>query len=76
MTDFRCRTAVFAFEGIGLIIPITESMKNPHEFPRVLSMVMFGVMILFAGSGILAYAAYGSAIQVSLAALHRCAGSH
>lgn len=58
------RTAVFSFEGIGLIIPITESMKDPHRFPRVLTGVMVGVMFLFAGGGALAYAAYGSAIQV------------
>ncbi|KAL8280932.1 hypothetical protein RQP46_006611 [Phenoliferia psychrophenolica] len=56
-------TAVFSFEGIGLVIPITESMKDPHQFPRVLTGVMVGVMILFAGAGVLAYAAYGSAIQ-------------
>ncbi|GAA5956652.1 hypothetical protein JCM21900_002327 [Sporobolomyces salmonicolor] len=56
-------TAVFAFEGIGLIIPITESMKHPHKFPKVLTGVMVGVMILFAGAGVLAYLTYGSDIQ-------------
>lgn len=39
-------------------------MKDPHQFPKVLTSVMVGVMILFAGAGVLAYAAYGSAIQV------------
>lgn len=47
-----------------MVIPITESMKDPHKFPRVLTGVMVGAMILFAGGGVLAYAAYGSAIQV------------
>jgi len=61
-----CRTAVFAFEGIGLVIPITESMKDPHKFPKVLSGVMVGIMVLFAGAGGLSYAAYGKDIQVSL----------
>lgn len=56
-------TAVFAFEGIGLIIPITEAMAEPQKFPRVLSYVMIFVMILFAGSGVLAYSTYGSDIQ-------------
>ncbi|GAA6021997.1 hypothetical protein JCM10207_002401 [Rhodosporidiobolus poonsookiae] len=56
-------TAVFAFEGIGLIIPITESMKEPHKFPRVLTGVMIGVMILFAGGGTLGYLTFGSKIQ-------------
>ena len=56
-------TAVFSFEGIGLVIPITESMADPHKFPKVLTGVMVGVMVLFAGAGALAYAAFGSSIQ-------------
>ncbi|OXC64687.1 hypothetical protein AYX13_05965 [Cryptococcus neoformans] len=56
-------TAVFAFEGIGLVIPITESMREPQKFPRVLSGVMFCVAVLFAGAGVMSYAAYGSDIQ-------------
>jgi proton-coupled amino acid transporter len=58
-----CRTAVFSFEGIGLVIPIAESMAEPERFPRALSGVMIGVMILFTGSGALAYSAFGSDIQ-------------
>lgn len=57
------RTAVFSFEGIGLVsyqlshlechrvyvnmkvIPISDSMRKPHKFPRVLT----GVMIFLTG---------------------------
>jgi proton-coupled amino acid transporter len=56
-------TAVFAFEGIGLVIPITESMREPQKFPRALTGVMFTISILFAGAGVLGYAAYGKDIQ-------------
>ncbi|GAA5935953.1 uncharacterized protein JCM15063_001858 [Sporobolomyces koalae] len=56
-------TAVFSFEGIGLVIPITESMKDPHKFPKVLSGVMVGIMFLFAGAGVLSYLTYGKDIQ-------------
>ncbi|EPQ27471.1 uncharacterized protein PFL1_05009 [Pseudozyma flocculosa PF-1] len=56
-------TAVFTFEGIGLIIPITESMKEPERFPKALSGVMAGVMVLFASAGALSYMAFGSKIQ-------------
>ncbi|WWD18297.1 hypothetical protein CI109_102747 [Kwoniella shandongensis] len=56
-------TAVFAFEGIGLVIPITESMREPHKFPMVLSAIMFVVAVLFAGAGVMSYATYGSKIQ-------------
>lgn len=56
-------TAVFAFEGIGLIIPVVESMRQPKKFPYVLSGVMVALTALFASSGFLGYAAFGSKIQ-------------
>lgn len=56
-------TAVFTFEGVGLVIPITESMKEPQKFPKTLSWVMLGVAILFGASGALSYATFGSETQ-------------
>lgn len=53
-------TAVFTFEGIGLIIPIQESMKNPKRFPAALGAVMVIIIILFLSVGVISYAAYGS----------------
>ncbi|EAW10244.1 putative amino acid transporter [Aspergillus clavatus NRRL 1] len=56
-------TAIFTYEGIGLIIPIQESMKQPHRFPGVLAGVMVLITIVFLSAGALSYAAYGSATQ-------------
>ena len=56
-------TAVFAFEGVGLVIPITEAMREPEKFPKVLSAVMIFVALLFASAGALSYATFGSDIQ-------------
>ncbi|KAI7949900.1 hypothetical protein MJO28_008721 [Puccinia striiformis f. sp. tritici] len=56
-------TAVFTFEGIGLIIPITESMKEPEKFPKVLAGVMLGLTVLFASAGAWGYAAFGTEVQ-------------
>ncbi|KAK2591062.1 hypothetical protein QQS21_011258 [Conoideocrella luteorostrata] len=53
-------TAIFTFEGIGLIIPIQESMKHPAKFPRVLFLVMIIITVLFTVMGAISYAAYGS----------------
>ncbi|KAI9237072.1 MAG: transmembrane amino acid transporter protein-domain-containing protein [Podila humilis] len=53
-------TAVFTFEGIGLIIPISESMKEPEKFPKVLTGVMIGITALFTSLGALSYATFGS----------------
>ena len=53
-------TAIFTYEGIGLIIPIQESMKQPHRFPGVLAGVMVIITLIFLSAGALSYAAYGS----------------
>ncbi|CAO3597803.1 unnamed protein product [Absidia cylindrospora] len=53
-------TAVYSFEGIGLIIPIRDAMEKPEKFPMVLT----GVMCMVAGTlclvGTLGYVAFGS----------------
>ncbi|KAJ3992994.1 vacuolar amino acid transporter 4 [Lentinula boryana] len=56
-------TAVFSFEGIGLIVPIVDSMREPHKFPTVLTGVMAFLLIFFGGAGALAYLTFGSDIQ-------------
>ncbi|KAI0070077.1 hypothetical protein K474DRAFT_1654255 [Panus rudis PR-1116 ss-1] len=56
-------TAVFSFEGIGLVIPITDSMKEPHKFPKVLSGVMIVLMVLFCGAGVMSYLTFGADVQ-------------
>ncbi|KAI6785071.1 Vacuolar amino acid transporter-like protein [Emericellopsis cladophorae] len=53
-------TAIFTFEGIGLIIPIQESMRHPEKFPKVLLLVMAIITVLFTVMGAVSYAAYGS----------------
>jgi proton-coupled amino acid transporter len=53
-------TAIFTFEGIGLIIPIQETMKHPEKFPKVLAGVMVVITAVFVSMGALCYAAYGS----------------
>lgn len=56
-------TAIFTFEGIGLIIPIQESMKEPKKFPAVMAGVMVIITVVFISMGALSYAAYGSATE-------------
>lgn len=53
-------TAIFTFEGIGLIIPIQDGMKDPKKLPKVLGGVMVGIASLFILAGALSYAAFGS----------------
>ncbi|KAJ9054948.1 hypothetical protein DSO57_1009106 [Entomophthora muscae] len=56
-------TAVFTFEGIGLVIPIVESMKEPEKFPSILSWTMSGITALFIFVGALSYATFGAEVH-------------
>ncbi|KAG1144873.1 hypothetical protein G6F37_008296 [Rhizopus arrhizus] len=59
-------TATFSFEGIGLIIPIVESMERPDKFPFVLTLGMLIVTVIYILIGTLSYLAYGDTIQAAV----------
>ncbi|RCH79284.1 neutral amino acid transporter, partial [Rhizopus stolonifer] len=40
-------TAVFSFEGIGMVVPIVEGMKEPQKFNRVLNIGMVICTVVF-----------------------------
>lgn len=52
--------AIFAFEGIGLIIPIEESMIQPSHFPVVLGKVLATVTVIMVGIASLGYYTFGN----------------
>ncbi|CAH2354087.1 vacuolar amino acid transporter 3 [[Candida] railenensis] len=55
--------AIFAFEGIGLIIPIEESMIRPKNFPKVLFQVILTISFIFIGIGTLGYLTFGNDVE-------------
>ncbi|KAG2222420.1 hypothetical protein INT45_009432 [Circinella minor] len=56
-------TAVYSFEGIGLIIPIRDAMEKPEKFPTVLTMVMVLVATALCAVGSLGYVAFGTDVN-------------
>lgn len=56
-------TAIFSFEGIGLVIPVQESMRKPEKFPLVLGLVIITSTIIFVTVATIGYLAYGSAVE-------------
>lgn len=54
---------IFAFEGIGLIIPVEEAMEKPQDFPKVLCAVIAACAVLFIGIGAIGYLAYGDDVK-------------
>lgn len=55
-------TAVFAFEGIALIIPIRESMAEQEKFPAVMRGMLVFMFVLLSGFGLVCYLAWGNTV--------------
>lgn len=62
-------TAIFALEGIGVVMPLENNMKTPTHFigcPGVLNFGMFFVVLLYASTGFFGFLRYGDATQGSI----------
>ncbi|GAB0096000.1 proton-coupled amino acid transporter 1 [Sergentomyia squamirostris] len=62
-------TALFAFEGISLVLPLQNAMRVPRNFHRpagVLNVGMCFVTCMFVGLGFLGYLKYGDDVEGSL----------
>ncbi|CAD7934581.1 unnamed protein product [Amoebophrya sp. A120] len=56
--------AVFAFEGIGLLLPCQRAMAKPENMPRVVTRCMLFLTILFVSFGLFCYLRWGGAPSV------------
>ena len=56
----------FAFEGIGVVLPLENKMARPQNAVRVVSVGMTIVVLLYISFGVLGYLAYGSVIEASI----------
>lgn len=62
-------TAIFALEGIGVVMPLENNMKTPTHFigcPGVLNFGMFFVVLLYACVGFFGYLKYGDLTEASI----------
>ncbi|KAI0194323.1 transmembrane amino acid transporter protein-domain-containing protein [Xylaria flabelliformis] len=59
-------SAIFTFEGIGLILPIQSSMAKPERFEWLLGVVMFLITIIFTAVGVLCYATFGKDTSIEI----------
>jgi proton-coupled amino acid transporter len=51
--------AIYAFEGIGLVLPCETAIKNPAKFPRVLVLCLTIASINYTLFGSVCYSAFG-----------------
>ncbi|KAG6123900.1 hypothetical protein E4U22_004562 [Claviceps purpurea] len=59
-------SAIFTFEGIGLILPIQSSMKKPEQFGGLLYVVMLLITMIFTSVGALCYATFGGETDIQI----------
>lgn len=62
-------TAIYSFEGIGLVLPLQNEMRQPEQFTRKFGVLNIGMTIvtcLLIIMGFLGYLKYGDNVQGSL----------
>lgn len=59
-------SAIFTFEGIGLILPIQSSMKKPQSFEYLLAIIMLLITVIFTSVGALCYLTFGDRTEIEI----------
>jgi proton-coupled amino acid transporter len=56
-------SAIYSYEGIGVVLPILEVTEKPKEFPKVLLAVLLTVLFLLTGFGEFCLFVYGDELK-------------
>lgn len=62
-------TTIYAFEGIGVVLPLENNMKTPKDFggsTGVLNTGMVIVAAMYTGVGFYGYLKYGDEVEASI----------
>lgn len=57
--------AVFAYEGVGVVIPIMDITEDEEKYPKILFYCITSVLSLYIVFGLMCYFSYGSHLLIS-----------
>eukprot|EP00835_Amoeboradix_gromovi_P000696 NODE_26_length_35450_cov_0.398320.p6 type:complete len:416 gc:universal NODE_26_length_35450_cov_0.398320:18075-19322(+) len=56
-------TSVFAFEGIGLVVPLAQTLENSPSFTHIMYMTTVGILCMYMGLGLITSIGFGDDIK-------------
>lgn len=62
-------TAIYAFEGIGVVLPLENNMKTPQDFGGLTGVLNTGMVIvasLYTAVGFFGYLKYGDKVAATI----------
>jgi solute carrier family 36 (proton-coupled amino acid transporter) len=59
-------SAVYSYEGIGVVLPLLEVTQKPELYPKILLYVLLTVMFLYVGFGEYCLFIYGEDLKLPL----------
>lgn len=64
-----CGTAIYAFEGIGIVLPLENNMETPQDFDGLTGVLNTGMAIvttMYTAIGFFGYLKYGDRVEASI----------
>ena len=52
----------FAFEAVGLVIPMEAEMRKPQHYPKIITAALVVVCLLYLSFGSVCYIAFGEGL--------------
>jgi proton-coupled amino acid transporter len=53
-------TSIYVFEGIGIVLPVKDSVQNPERYKYILTGMMFFLVVILIAFGLFNYLVYGA----------------